>query len=121
MTATVLQLRKPEPPALVAVDGPPTFTAAEACPLAGVTYRQLDFWTRADLLHPVDGEASPGSGHPRRYGETEVKVARMVRRLLEVGFTLRAAFEHGRASVEGRAAVCLADGLVVIAADGGEQ
>jgi len=37
-----------------------------ACAAAGITYRQLDYWARTDLLRPSHVDAQ-GSGTQRRY------------------------------------------------------
>jgi hypothetical protein len=61
----------------------------------GLTYRQLDYWTRRGLLHP-DGPA-PGSGHRRVWSEAEMAIARRVGELRLEGFELEAAFRRARA------------------------
>lgn len=63
----------------------------DLCHLAGITYRQLDFWTRSGYLHPVT--PSPGSGYIRAYPPTDITRARLVARLLTAGFTARPAFD----------------------------
>lgn len=61
----------------------PVFTSCQAAALAGVTYRQLDYYARIDLVTPthitqqsgvptrIDG-VRPGSGQWRRYTLREV-------------------------------------------------
>lgn len=44
---------------------------------AGITYRQLDYWTRRGALVPLS-ESSPGSGCPRAWDPHEVRVARLL-------------------------------------------
>lgn len=63
-------------------------TAIELCTEAGITYRQLDYWTRTDLLTPLT-EALPGSGHFRIYSETELARALALRDLLDAGISLQ--------------------------------
>ena len=47
-------------------------SAPEAAALAGVTYRQLDYWTRKGWIVPADlDRVSPGRV-VRRYGPTEI-------------------------------------------------
>lgn len=55
-----------------------TTAAAEA---AGVSYRQLDYWTRLGLTRPV-GESCPGSGGLRMWDPDEVPVIRLVAKLV---------------------------------------
>lgn len=50
-------------------------TSDEACRRSGLTYRQLDHWTRLGLLQPE--RASSGTGHARHWPEEEVQVARV--------------------------------------------
>lgn len=65
-------------------------TVARQC---GITYRQLDHWTRAGYLRPVPmggaGRAEPvdegGSGHWRDWPDEELHVARMMGLLTEAG------------------------------------
>lgn len=56
---------------------------------AGISYRQLDHWTRHGWLHP--DRRHPGSGHDRRWPVGEVVVATTIRRLLDSGLTIHAA------------------------------
>jgi hypothetical protein len=52
------------------------------CADLGVTYRQLDYWTRQGYLHPENGgAAAAGSGTYRRWPEAELTVARLMGRL----------------------------------------
>jgi len=50
------------------------YTSAEACNAAGITYRQLDYWTRSGYVTPVGGRATPGSGARRRWTRQHVAV-----------------------------------------------
>lgn len=43
------------------------------CAAAGITYRQLDHWTRRGYLHAEPGPS--GSGTARRYAWREVEIA----------------------------------------------
>lgn len=60
----------------------------EVCAAAGITYRQLDYWCRANVLDCVGGSATPGSGGQRRFTDTETRVAWAVGRLAAHGATL---------------------------------
>ncbi|MGH9164637.1 MAG: MerR family transcriptional regulator [Acidimicrobiales bacterium] len=53
-------------------DHPSVRSAPEAADLAGVTYRQLDYWTRKGWIVPADlNRVSPGRV-VRRYGPAEI-------------------------------------------------
>ena len=69
-----------------------------ACAAAGITYRQLDYWARTDLVEPTVRAAS-GSGSQRLYGFRDILVLKVVKRLLDTGISLqqiRAAVDHLR-------------------------
>jgi hypothetical protein len=55
----------------------------ELCDLAGVTYRQADYWTRQGYL--VIAGPPAGSGNPRRYTLVEVRVADALRQVVGAG------------------------------------
>jgi MerR HTH family regulatory protein len=56
---------------------------------AGITYRQLDHWTKRGYLHAEN--PSPGSGRKRRWSEGEKQVAALMLRLISAGLTVEAA------------------------------
>jgi len=76
-------------------------TSQEVCAAAGVTYRQLDHWARLGWLQP-EPRIETGSGNNREWSDTEVQVVKAIARLLEAGFTPRAAMETARAFVDGQ-------------------
>jgi DNA-binding transcriptional MerR regulator len=69
-----------------------------ACQIAGITYRQLDYWARTKLVGPsIRGAA--GSGSQRLYSFKDILVLKVVKRLLDTGVSLhniRVAVEHLR-------------------------
>ncbi|MGH3275928.1 MAG: MerR family transcriptional regulator, partial [Streptosporangiaceae bacterium] len=70
-----------------------------ACAVAGITYRQLDYWARTGLVRPSVRPAA-GSGSQRLYGFHDILVLKVVKRLLDTGISLqqiRAAVNHLRA------------------------
>lgn len=67
---------------------------AQMAALTGITYRRIDFWTRAGYLAPT--AASPGSGHQRVYPASEVTIALLMVRLVDDGLTPSAAAECAR-------------------------
>jgi len=67
-----------------------------ACSAAGITYRQLDYWARTDLVVPSIRSAA-GSGSQRLYSFRDILILRIVKRLLDTGVSLqnvRAAVQH---------------------------
>src|SRR6476469_212076 len=69
-----------------------------ACQATGITYRQLDYWARTNLVVPSIRGAS-GSGSQRLYSVKDILVLKVVKRLLDTGVSLqniRVAVEHLR-------------------------
>jgi DNA-binding transcriptional MerR regulator len=69
-----------------------------ACSAAGITYRQLDYWARTELVAPSVRSAA-GSGSQRLYSFKDILVLKVVKRLLDTGISLqniRVAVEHLR-------------------------
>jgi DNA-binding transcriptional MerR regulator len=78
--------------ALVGYRGP------TACAVAGINYRQLDYWAHTGLVEP-SVPADQGSGHERLYSFRDILVLKVVKRLLDTGISLqqiRAAVQHLR-------------------------
>ena len=75
------------------------YRGTTACNAAGITYRQLDYWARTDLVGPSIRSAA-GSGTQRLYSFKDILVLKVVKRLLDIGVSLqniRVAVEHLRA------------------------
>ena len=64
----------------------------------GITYRQLDYWSRHDYLHA--NAATPGTGVPRTWPLEELAVAGRLVRLLDAGLNLQAALTVARGQTE---------------------
>lgn len=64
------------------------YRAPMVCSLVGITYRQLDYWARTDLLRPSLVEAR-GSGTQRRYSFTDIVQLKVIKRLLDAGMSLK--------------------------------
>lgn len=64
------------------------YRGAVACKAAGITYRQLDYWARTNLVVPTVRAAS-GSGSQRLYSFRDVLVLKIVKRLLDTGVSLQ--------------------------------
>ncbi len=83
----------------------------------GVTYRQLDYWARTELVEPSIRSAS-GSGSQRLYSFRDIVVVRVVKRLLDAGVSLqniRSAVEHlrERGAADLASITLVSDGLSV--------
>lgn len=63
------------------------FRGPEAVALAGISYRQLDYWCRTGLVEPSVRPAH-GSGTQRLYSRADVVKLALVRRLLDAGMSL---------------------------------
>ncbi len=63
------------------------YRAPQACKLIGITYRQLDYWARTDLLKP-SLQAAAGSGSQRLYSFTDLVQLKVIKQLLDTGITL---------------------------------
>src|SRR5579862_2759905 len=59
-----------------------------ACSAAGITYRQLDYWARTELVVPTIRGAK-GSGSQRLYSFKDILVLKVVKRLLDTGVSLQ--------------------------------
>ena len=79
------------------------FSGPTVCRVTGVTYRQLDYWARTDLVTPSIQPAS-GSGSKRTYSYRDVLEVKVIKSLLDSGVSLARA----RQAVE-----CLRDSLGV--------
>ena len=74
------------------------FSGTQAAKVVGITYRQLDYWARTDLIRPSLTDAS-GSGSRRRYSYKDLLELRVIKTLLDAGIKLesvREVFEYMR-------------------------
>ncbi|HEY3484425.1 MAG TPA: MerR family transcriptional regulator [Ilumatobacteraceae bacterium] len=63
------------------------YSGTQAASVVGITYRQLDYWARTDLVRPSLSDAS-GSGSRRRYSYNDLVQLRMIKTLLDAGIKL---------------------------------
>jgi DNA-binding transcriptional MerR regulator len=78
------------------------FSGTQAAKVVGITYRQLDYWARTDLIRPSLSDAS-GSGSRRRYSYKDLLELRVIKTLLDAGIKLesvREVFEYLRKHVD---------------------
>jgi DNA-binding transcriptional MerR regulator len=66
------------------------FRGPQVCSIVGITYRQLDYWARTDLVRPSVCDAA-GSGTQRLYSYRDLVELKVVKRLLDAGISLQAA------------------------------
>jgi DNA-binding transcriptional MerR regulator len=78
------------------------FSGTKAASIVGITYRQLDYWARTDLVRPSLADAT-GSGSRRMYSYRDLLELRVIKSLLDAGIKLesvRTAFEYLREHVD---------------------
>jgi DNA-binding transcriptional MerR regulator len=68
------------------------FSGTRAAKIVGITYRQLDYWARTDLIRPSLVEAA-GSGSRRRYSYRDLLELRVIKTLLDAGIRLESVRE----------------------------
>jgi DNA-binding transcriptional MerR regulator len=95
------------------------------CQIVGITYRQLDYWARTELVQPSLRQGA-GSGTQRLYSFADMLVLRVVKRLLATGVSLqsiRVAVEYLRnRGVRDLAQVTLvSDGVTIYECQGPED
>jgi len=77
------------------------YSGTKAAKIVGITYRQLDYWTRTELVRPSLAVAE-GSGSRRLYSYRDLLELRMIKTLLDAGIRLehvRDAFSYLREHV----------------------
>jgi DNA-binding transcriptional MerR regulator len=78
------------------------FSGTQAAKVVGITYRQLDYWARTDLIRPSLSDAT-GSGSRRRYSYKDLLELKVIKTLLDAGIKLesvREVFEYLREHVQ---------------------
>ncbi|CAN5867327.1 hypothetical protein BH24ACT3_BH24ACT3_11350 [soil metagenome] len=68
------------------------FTGRRTAEIVGITYRQLDYWARTDLVRPSLVDAT-GSGSRRRYSYTDLLELKVIKMLLDAGIRLESVRE----------------------------
>jgi DNA-binding transcriptional MerR regulator len=74
------------------------FSGKRTAEIVGITYRQLDYWARTDLVRPTLEDAH-GSGSRRRYAYTDLLELKVIKTLLDAGLrleTVREIFDYLR-------------------------
>ncbi|MDA2969332.1 MAG: MerR family transcriptional regulator [Actinomycetota bacterium] len=79
-----------------------SFSGSQAAQIAGITYRQLDYWARTNLIRPSLTDAK-GSGSRRIYEYRDLLELRVIKQLLDAGIKLesvREVFNYLRSHVD---------------------
>lgn len=63
------------------------YSGKKAAEIVGITYRQLDYWARTDLIRPSLTDAS-GSGSRRQYSYRNLLELKVIKNLLDSGIRL---------------------------------
>ena len=66
------------------------YRGPQVCKIVGITYRQLDYWARTDLIRPSIADAK-GSGTQRRYSYRDLVELKVIKGLLDAGVALQTA------------------------------
>jgi DNA-binding transcriptional MerR regulator len=66
------------------------YRGPQVCSIVGITYRQLDYWARTDLIRPSLADAR-GSGSQRRYSYRDLVELKVIKSLLDAGVSLKQA------------------------------
>ena len=63
------------------------YSGTRTAKVVGISYRQLDYWARTDLIRPSLSDAS-GSGSRRRYSYLDLLELKIIKKLLDSGIKL---------------------------------
>ena len=66
------------------------FRGPQVCKIVGISYRQLDYWARTDLIRPSIADAR-GSGTQRLYSYRDLVELKVIKSLLDAGVSLQLA------------------------------
>src|ERR1700750_1303819 len=66
------------------------YRGPQVCKIVGITYRQLDYWARTNLVRP-SGPGAAGSGTQREYSYRALVELTVIKNLLDAGVSLQAA------------------------------
>jgi DNA-binding transcriptional MerR regulator len=64
------------------------YRVPDVCRIVGITYRQLDYWARTDLVTPSVRDAQ-GSGTQRLYSFQDLVSLKVIKNLLDTGISLQ--------------------------------
>lgn len=78
------------------------YRGPQTCKIVGISYRQLDYWTRTDLVVP-SLQAAQGSGTQRLYSFNDLLQLKVIKSLTDAGASLqkvRQAIEYVRNNLD---------------------
>jgi DNA-binding transcriptional MerR regulator len=98
------------------------YSGTQTAKVVGISYRQLDYWARTDLIRPSLTDAA-GSGSRRRYSYGDLLELKTIKKLIDAGIKLeqvRKVFEYLREHVatDIASAHIVIDGGSVVLCDG---
>lgn len=98
------------------------YSGTRTAKVVGISYRQLDYWARTDLIRPSLSDAS-GSGSRRSYSYNDLLELKAIKKLLDAGIKLeqvRKVFSYIRehVSTDIAAAHIVIDGSSVMLCEG---
>jgi DNA-binding transcriptional MerR regulator len=64
------------------------YRVPDVCRIVGISYRQLDYWTRTGLVRPSVKDAR-GSGTQRLYSFQDLALLKIIKKLLDTGVSLQ--------------------------------
>ena len=64
------------------------YRVPDVCRIVGISYRQLDYWARTDLVTPSVRDAH-GSGSQRLYSFQDLVTLKVIKSLLDTGVSLQ--------------------------------
>ena len=68
------------------------FSGTRTAQVVGISYRQLDYWARTNLIRPSLADAT-GSGSRRRYSYRDLLELKVVKKLIDAGIRLESVRE----------------------------
>jgi DNA-binding transcriptional MerR regulator len=71
-------------------NGEAGYRGPQVCKIVGITYRQLDYWARTDLVRPSVMDAA-GSGTQRLYSFRDLLELKVIKQMLDAGISLQSA------------------------------
>jgi DNA-binding transcriptional MerR regulator len=100
------------------------YSGTRAAQIVGITYRQLDYWARTELVRPSLSDAS-GSGSRRLYSYADLLELKVIKNLLDAGIKLESvrevfSFLRSHVTTDIAAAHIVISGGSVLLCDGDE-
>jgi DNA-binding transcriptional MerR regulator len=101
-----------------------TYSGTRAAQIVGISYRQLDYWARTDLIRPSGSDAA-GSGSRRQYTYRDLLELKVIKKLIDAGIRLESvrdvfAYLRNHVDTDISAAHIVIEGSSVILCDGEE-